>query len=556
MLLHAAGYRRRALLVGSGHHIEDVAHALTDEVHAPVEMVGFISLTPRPDNGLRSLGRIEDLAAVLDSQRVQEVIIADPEFPQDQAVELVDQCHQRGVTVRIAPSTMEILVHRAEFVPGTSVPLFELRPPVFDGFDYVVKRTFDFVGSVVLLVVLSPLLLLISIAVFISSRGPILYRSRRPGIGGAPFSCFKFRTMRSGADQQQADIESLNEASGPLFKIRDDPRMTSVGRFLRRFSLDELPQLLNVLLGQMSLVGPRPLPQRDFDQLDEWHKKRYLVLPGVTGLWQVSGRSELDFDDLVRLDFLYLERWSVALDLTILVKTVPAVFSRRGASRPLPEPEDSYAAGVRVALPLVIPTLLIGASFGVSASTAGWGTLAPVVMSAIVFSGAAQFATLAVLGGGGNVVAAIVAATLVASRFLAISVAIGPSMRGGPLRRAVEGQAVVDASLSLGKIAEGRYGPRRLIGSTAPQYAGWLAGSIAGALLGGQIADPKALGLDALFPAFFLVLVVGELNDRAARVSAAAGGLIALALIPLTPPGIPVICACAGVLAGRLVARS
>ena len=331
MLLRAAGYRRRALLVGSGHHIEDVAHALVDEVHAPVEMVGFISLTQRPDNGLRSLGRIEDLAAVLDSQRVQEVIIADPDFPQDQAVELVDQCHQRGVTVRIAPSTMEILVHRAEFVPGTSVPLFELRPPVFDGFDYVIKRTFDFVGSVGLVVLLSPMLLLISIAVFISSRGPILYRSRRPGIGGAPFSCFKFRTMRSGADQQQADIESLNEASGPLFKIRDDPRMTSVGRILRRFSLDELPQLLNVLLGQMSLVGPRPLPQRDFDQLEEWHKKRYLVLPGITGLWQVSGRSELDFDDLVRLDFLYLERWSVALDLTILVKTVPAVISRRGA---------------------------------------------------------------------------------------------------------------------------------------------------------------------------------------------------------------------------------
>jgi len=137
--------------------------------------------------------------------------------------------------------------------------------------------------------------------------------------------------MRSGADQMQADVESLNEASGALFKIRDDPRMTSVGRMLRRFSLDELPQLLNVLLGQMSLVGPRPLPQRDFEKLEEWHKKRYLVLPGITGLWQVSGRSELDFDDLVRLDFLYLERWSVALDLTILVKTVPAVFSRRGA---------------------------------------------------------------------------------------------------------------------------------------------------------------------------------------------------------------------------------
>jgi branched chain amino acid efflux pump len=203
-----------------------------------------------------------------------------------------------------------------------------------------------------------------------------------------------------------------------------------------------------------------------------------------------------------------------------------------------------------------VPTLLIGASFGVTATTVGWGVLAPVVMSAIVFSGAAQFATLAVLGAGGSVVAAIVAATLVASRFLAIGVAIGPSMRGGPVRRALEGQAVVDASLALGKTGEGRYGPRRLIGSTLPQYAGWTLGTLAGVLLGRGIGDPKALGLDALFPAFFLVLVVGELTDRAARVTAALGGLIALALIPLVPPGIPVIVACVAVLAGRAVSRA
>src|ERR1700753_140711 len=139
----------------------------------------------------------------------------------------------------------------------------------------------------------------------------------RRGTGGVPFACLKFRTMQTDADQRQADLESLNEASGALFKIRDDPRMTRVGKVLRRFSLDELPQLLNVLAGQMSLVGPRPLPQRDFERLDDWHMKRYLVLPGITGLWQVSGRSELDFDDLVRLDFLYLERWSVWLGLAI-----------------------------------------------------------------------------------------------------------------------------------------------------------------------------------------------------------------------------------------------
>jgi len=331
LLLRAAGYRRRAVLVGSGHHIEDVAHALIDEVHAPVEMVGFISLTPRPNNGLRSLGQFEDLPAVLDAHRVQEVIIADPEFPQEKAVDLVDECHRRGVTVRIAPSTMEILVHRAEFVPGASVPLFELRPPVFDGFDYAVKRSFDFIVSLLLVVLLSPLLLLIAIAVAVSSRGPMIYRSMRPGIGGEPFACLKFRTMRSDAGELQADLEANNEATGPLFKIREDPRVTRVGAFLRRYSLDELPQLFNVVAGKMSLVGPRPLPQRDFDQLEEWHKKRYLVLPGVTGLWQVSGRSELDFDDLVRLDFLYLERWSVGLDLTILLKTIPAVLTRRGA---------------------------------------------------------------------------------------------------------------------------------------------------------------------------------------------------------------------------------
>jgi hypothetical protein len=235
VLLRAAGYRRRAVLVGSGRHIEDVAHALLEEVHAPVEMVGFISLTPRPDNGLRSLGQIEDLPTALDAHRVDEVIIADPDFPEEQAVELVDQCHRRGVTVRIAPSTMEILVHRAEFVPGASVPLFELRPPVFDGFDYAIKRTFDFVVSLFLIVALTPLLLLIALAVFVSSRGPVLYRSIRPGIGGEPFACFKFRTMRSDADQLQADLESLNEASGALFKIRRDPRLTRVGRVLRRF---------------------------------------------------------------------------------------------------------------------------------------------------------------------------------------------------------------------------------------------------------------------------------------------------------------------------------
>jgi exopolysaccharide biosynthesis polyprenyl glycosylphosphotransferase len=330
-MLRAAGYRRRAVLVGTGKHISDVAHALSDAPHSPIEVVGFLSPKALPGNGLRALGSLGDLDKVLGSERIDEVIIADPDFPQVEAVELVDQCHQRGVRVRLAPSTMEILIHRAEFVPGQSVPLFELGPPVFEGVDFALKRTFDLIGATILLALLSPLLLVIVLAVRVTSRGPVLFRSTRRGIGQRPFPCLKFRTMHSDAEERQADLEELNEATGALFKIREDPRLTRVGAFLRRFSLDELPQLINVLRGEMSLVGPRPLPQRDYDMLEDWHRKRYLVLPGITGLWQVSGRSELDFDDLVHLDFIYLEHWSLALDLTIILKTIPAVLSRRGA---------------------------------------------------------------------------------------------------------------------------------------------------------------------------------------------------------------------------------
>ncbi len=330
--LRAAGYRRRALLVGTGKHIRDLAHALADAPHSPVEVVGYLAPSSlRSPGTLRSLGTLDDLGPALSAQHVDEVIIADPEFPQVEALELVDQCHQRGVQVMLAPSTMEILIHRAEFVPGQSVPLFELGPPVFEGVDFALKRTFDIVGSTLLLVLLSPLLAAIALAVRLSSRGPIIFHSVRRGIGQRPFRCLKFRTMHTDAEQRQADLEDLNEASGALFKIREDPRLTPIGRLLRRFSLDELPQLVNVLRGDMSLVGPRPLPERDYEMLEEWHRKRYLVLPGITGLWQVSGRSELDFDDLVHLDFLYLESWSLALDLTILLKTIPAVLTRRGA---------------------------------------------------------------------------------------------------------------------------------------------------------------------------------------------------------------------------------
>jgi lipopolysaccharide/colanic/teichoic acid biosynthesis glycosyltransferase len=184
---------------------------------------------------------------------------------------------------------------------------------------------------VLVLVVGIPLWLLLAAAIKLDSGGPVLFVDRRIGVGEREFGMLKFRTMVVDAAERQTEFEEDNEASGALFKIRDDPRVTRVGRVLRRLSLDELPQLVNVLRGQMSLVGPRPLPLRDHALLEDWHRARYLVLPGMTGLWQISGRSGLDFDDLVRLDFTYIENWSIWSDVSIIARTIPAVIGGRGA---------------------------------------------------------------------------------------------------------------------------------------------------------------------------------------------------------------------------------
>ncbi|HZC30800.1 MAG TPA: sugar transferase, partial [Gaiellaceae bacterium] len=281
--------------------------------------------------GLPTLGRVDELASVLRDHHPDELIVSGVDFGEQQLLELVEEAHRAGVKVRIAPTTIELLTQRAEYVAGEGVPLFELRPPVFAGLDWLVKRGFDLVVSVAIVAVAVPVWLVIALAVKLDSPGPVFYRDRRVGLGEGEFGMFKFRSMYTDASTRQAALEGANEASGPLFKIKDDPRVTRVGRVLRRYSIDELPQVLNVVRGEMSLVGPRPLPLRDYVQLEDWHRKRYLVLPGMTGLWQVSGRIDLSFDDLVRLDFYYLENWSIWLDISILAKTLPAVLARRGA---------------------------------------------------------------------------------------------------------------------------------------------------------------------------------------------------------------------------------
>jgi exopolysaccharide biosynthesis polyprenyl glycosylphosphotransferase len=326
-----AGVRRRAILLGSGERLLDLHRALGERRGGiDYEFLGVLS-DDGAELGLPVLGSASDLRRVLEREHPDELIVSGVDVRDDDLLELVGDANRAGVKVRIAPTTMELLTQRAEYVPGQGVPLFELRPPVFAGLDWATKRVFDLVVSGALIVFAAPFWAIIALAVKLDSPGPVLYRDRRIGLGEREFGMVKFRSMYVDASQRQAALEEANEASGPLFKIKDDPRVTRVGRVLRRYSLDELPQLLNVLRGEMSLVGPRPLPLRDFVQLEDWHRKRYLVLPGMTGLWQVSGRIELTFDDLVRLDFYYLENWSIWLDISILAKTLPAVVARRGA---------------------------------------------------------------------------------------------------------------------------------------------------------------------------------------------------------------------------------
>jgi exopolysaccharide biosynthesis polyprenyl glycosylphosphotransferase len=272
-----------------------------------------------------------EVEAALARSKLDELIVADTGLDESRLLEIVEAAHRRGVKVRVAPRTTELLIERGEYVPGQGVPLFELRPPIFAGTDWTMKRGFDLlVGSLIALVGM-PVWLLIALAVKVNSRGPVFYADPRIGLGEQEFRMLKFRTMVEGADRQKAALERVNEAGGALFKIRDDPRITRVGRFLRRLSLDEVPNVINVLRGEMSLVGPRPLPIRDYERLEHWHRRRYHVLPGVTGLWQVAGRSDLTFDDLVRLDFYYIENWSIWLDVTILFKTPFVVLARKGA---------------------------------------------------------------------------------------------------------------------------------------------------------------------------------------------------------------------------------
>jgi len=325
---------RNLVIVGSGPRARRAYREMCLGDQPPYVCLGFVDSEPVPMNGtpIRMLGGIAELESLLVQEPIDEVLIALPIKSQYAGVQRALRiCERMGVQATYLADVFEHGLARPRFEQAESLAVVTL-PTRADDSRLMVKRGIDIIGATLAVVVLSPLLAITAIAVKATSPGPVFFIQPRYGYNRRRFPMFKFRTMVNDAEQRMKDIEHLNEAAGPIFKIRKDPRLTKIGGFLRASSIDELPQLFNVLLGHMSLVGPRPMSVRDVSRFSEATlMRRFSVLPGMTGLWQVSGRSSLTFTDWIALDLKYIDNWSLLEDLRILLITVPVVVRGRGA---------------------------------------------------------------------------------------------------------------------------------------------------------------------------------------------------------------------------------
>ncbi|MFC5998603.1 sugar transferase [Quadrisphaera sp. GCM10027208] len=328
----------RVVVVGAAGHVRDLTKSLQREKHAGYHVVGLCvsdvdergAQELRDELGVPVLGDPSDVVRLAGEVGASAVAVASVERYEELS-DLGWQLEGTGTDLIVAPSLVQGAGPRVHTRPVGGLALLHVEAPRYVGANKVGKTLFDLVVASACIVVLSPLLVTIALLVRFTDPGPVIYRQRRIGLNGAPFDMLKFRTMVVDADTRLAELIAANEAAGPLFKMRDDPRVTRVGRVLRRYSLDELPQLFNVLNRTMSLVGPRPPLPHEVATYEERVARRLLMRPGMTGLWQVSGRSDLSWEDSVRLDLFYVENWSITEDLLILAKTLRAVVSSRGA---------------------------------------------------------------------------------------------------------------------------------------------------------------------------------------------------------------------------------
>ncbi len=326
----------RAIIVGTDSRAEELACKLSRDRSFAYDIVGFVgaervahtSVAGRP-----ILGTIADLSALLMQEHIDEVLVALPLsrcYAEIRQVQML--CEESGVRSQYFSDVFATSLAKSRAAEGDSDERVVLHM-VHNDVRLLLKRTFDFVGAALGLLVLSPVLFVVGMLIRLGSPGPIFFSQVRYGLNKRRFAMYKFRSMVPDAEARQATLEHMNEAGGPIFKIKHDPRVTRIGRLLRKTSLDELPQLWNVLRGDMSLVGPRPLPMRDVGRFSDLHLvRRFSVKPGMTGLWQVSGRSETSFDGWIKLDLFYIDHWSLMMDAHILLRTLPAVLRGSGAS--------------------------------------------------------------------------------------------------------------------------------------------------------------------------------------------------------------------------------
>jgi exopolysaccharide biosynthesis polyprenyl glycosylphosphotransferase len=325
----------RVLIIGAG----EVGRAVMRNVIAQPELgyrlIGFLDDDPAKagtDIGpIKALGPIENLPQIVKENAIDVVMITLPWQYHHKIVRLVGEAEHIGVRAAVVPDLFQLSMGGIQLEDLNGIPLISIKQTTLTGVNQVIKRVFDLAISVPVMVLLAPVWLLVALAIRLDSPGPVFFRQVRSGRHGKPFVFYKFRSMRQDAEAELERLRDLNEASGPLFKIRDDPRQTRVGRFLRRTSIDELPQLYNVLLGEMSLVGPRPGLPSEVALYQDWQRRRLDIQPGITGLWQVRGRSDLTFDEMVMLDIYYGENWSLLTDVQILVRTIPQFLFGEGA---------------------------------------------------------------------------------------------------------------------------------------------------------------------------------------------------------------------------------
>lgn len=325
----------RVLIVGAGELGRALMRNIVAQPDLAYQVVGFVDDDPErgsTDIGrFKALGGTDKLPDLLRDMLVDEVIVTLPWTAREKIIAMIELCQRSGIAAKVVPDLFQLSLSYVAIDDVGGVPLLGVRETKMGLVDSAIKRSIDIVVGGLLLIIAAPIMLIVAILIRVDSPGPIIFSQKRMGRGGRAFCQHKFRSMRVGAEEERTRLRNLNEATGPIFKIRNDPRLTRLGRFIRRTSLDELPQLFNVLRGEMSLVGPRaPLPT-EVEQYQNWHRRRLEVPQGMTGLSQVSGRSELTFDEQVMLDIYYIENWTPWLDLWIILKTIPTVLLARGA---------------------------------------------------------------------------------------------------------------------------------------------------------------------------------------------------------------------------------